>query len=72
METTTATSISIEKISRTKWLIRQDRVLSSTDGESVSFSVVVPISELSVGDLQQQAIRRAVELLSDLLKPVEN
>ncbi|WFF83331.1 hypothetical protein [Delftia tsuruhatensis] len=64
--------LSIEKISATRWLITQDNLLTQNEHEDVSFSVVVPISDANVGELQQQAIRRAIELLSGLLvKPKE-
>lgn len=59
--------ISIEKLSKTRWLITQDNLLTQNEHEDVSFSVVVPISDANVGELQQQAIRRAIELLSALL-----
>lgn len=67
MNMTVSNTMSIEKITRTRWLVTQDKVLHSEHGESISFSVAVPISESSVGEVQQQAIRRAIEMLSNLL-----
>ena len=68
IQTIGSTAMHIEKISNTQWLVTCNDVVTSTDGENISFTIAVPISEKSVGDVQQQAIRRAAELLRSLVE----
>lgn len=68
MQDSSNAEMHIEKISRTHWRVQLNNAVTSTDGENISIKVVLPISESSIGDVQQQAIRRAVKLLSSFLE----
>lgn len=46
------------------WLVTWSDAVSSTDGETISFTVEIPRSaHLSLAEVQTYAIKRAVELL---------
>lgn len=60
------TPLTIQNTDGMHWLITWPDCLAGL--ENVSFTVAVPRGELTIGEIEQQAIRRAIELLQMVLK----
>lgn len=50
------------------WLVTCDDLVTTTQGEAVSFTTAVPQGTQSLAEIQRQAAQRAIELLQDFLK----
>ena len=60
---------SIQNTDGQHWLVTWQNAAHNPDGESISFTIAAPKnSGLSVADIQQFALRRAIELLQGGLR----
>ena len=61
---------SIQNTDGPDWLVSwQDAVVTTPTGETISFTVAIPRSaNLSMAEVQQYALKRAVELLQNAIR----
>lgn len=50
------------------WLVTCSDLVTTTQGEAVSFTTAVPRGGQSMAEIQRQAAQKAIELLQDFLK----
>lgn len=62
--------LSIQNTDSRNWLVTSPSAVSTSGGETISFTVAVPRDgDLSIAEIQVKALRRAVELLTLAIPP---